>query len=99
MSDSTPQKIEQAGEKSLRIVWHDSHESLYPVRYLRLRCRCARCVDEMTGRPLLKEDDVPEDVHPLRIAPVGRYAIALVSVSSTEEAHGFPPRRPGASRC
>jgi ATP-binding protein involved in chromosome partitioning len=34
-------------------------------------------VEEFTGRPLLREEDVPEDVRPLRIAPVGRYGIQI----------------------
>ena len=59
----------------LRILWDDGHDCLYPVRMLRLECRCAHCVEEMTGAPLLREDDVPMDVKPLQISPVGRYAI------------------------
>ena len=71
----TPQQIEQAGPDTLRIVWGDGRECLYPVRMLRLNCRCANCVQEMTGAPLLREEDVPLDVRPLQISPVGRYAI------------------------
>ena len=44
---------------------------------LRLACPCARCIEEMTGRPILNSDDVPADVRPVRIAPVGRYAIQI----------------------
>ena len=51
------------------------HESLYSVRALRLACRCAHCVEEGTGRPLLDETNVPLDVRPVQISPVGRYAI------------------------
>jgi DUF971 family protein len=32
-------------------------------------------VDERTGIPILKPEDVSEDVRPVRIEPVGRYAI------------------------
>lgn len=72
---TTPVGISQAGPDRLRIDWQDGHRSLYAVRSLRLACRCARCVEEGTGRPLLREEEVPEDVRPKRIAPVGRYAI------------------------
>jgi DUF971 family protein len=65
------------GGKRLRILWKDGHESLYSPRYLRLRCPCADCVDEMTGRPLLDPLTVPEDVYPLEINYVGRYALAF----------------------
>ena len=73
--ETTPSDISQAGPDSLRIKWQDGHESLYPVRLLRLACRCARCVEEFTGQPLLHSEDVPEDVRPVRISPIGRYAI------------------------
>jgi DUF971 family protein len=59
----------------LRIQWQDGHVSEYEPRYLRTACRCAGCVDEMTGRPILRPDSVPEDVHPLAINYVGRYAL------------------------
>jgi DUF971 family protein len=59
----------------LRIEWSDGHISEYEPRYLRLECRCAGCIDEMTGRPILDPRTVPEDVHPLAIRYVGRYAL------------------------
>jgi DUF971 family protein len=73
----TPTAIEQAGPDTLRIVWQDGHESLYPVRVLRLGCLCANCVEEGSGRRLLREEDVPPDVRPVNISPVGRYAFAF----------------------
>ncbi len=73
----TPTKIEQAGPGTLRIVWGDGHECLYPVRHLRLHCRCAHCIDEWSGKPLLDQTSVPEDVRPESISPVGRYALAF----------------------
>ncbi len=75
MALPTPAQIAQAGSDKLRIVWNDGHESVYPVRSLRLACRCAHCVEEFTGRPLLKADGVPRDVKPIRLQPVGRYAL------------------------
>ncbi len=77
MDRITPEEIGQAGPAELRIRWRDGHESLYPVRTLRLACRCAHCVEEMTGRPLLDASRVPEDVRPLRLWPIGRYAVQI----------------------
>jgi len=74
-SSPTPKAIEQAGPQELRIDWHDGHTSLYPVRALRLACRCANCVDEHTGRARLDPATVPADVVPVHLKSVGRYAI------------------------
>jgi len=74
---ASPLSIAQAGPDRLRIVWNDGHESVYPVRQIRLACRCAHCIDEQTGEPLLVAENVPRDVRPLRISGVGRYALAF----------------------
>ncbi len=73
----TPRTMEQAGPLELRVEWQDGHQSSYPVRTIRLNCRCANCVEELTGRPLLREDDIPADVRPVKISPVGRYAVQI----------------------
>jgi ATP-binding protein involved in chromosome partitioning len=73
----TPSAIRQDGPRSLVIRWADGHESAFDVRALRLACGCARCVDEWTGEEQLDPSSVPEDVHPLTIRPVGRYAIQI----------------------
>lgn len=62
----------------LEIQWKDGHVSRYHPRYLRLKCPCAGCVDEMTGEPLLVPSMVPENVHPQAIHYVGRYALQFV---------------------
>ncbi len=63
--------------QALAIRWLDGHVSTYEPRYLRLQCPCAQCVEEMSGRPLLDPASVPEDVYPLEIRYVGRYALAF----------------------
>lgn len=63
--------------QSLAIRWLDGHVSIYQPRYLRLQCPCAGCVEEMSGRPLLDPATVSEDVYPLEIRYVGRYALAF----------------------
>jgi ATP-binding protein involved in chromosome partitioning len=72
-----PQKMAQAGPKELSITWNDGHESVYPVRLLRLSCKCAHCVEEMSGKPMLDPSTVSEAVEPTVINPVGRYAIHI----------------------
>ena len=79
MSDeaATPSAIRQAGPRSLAITWSDGRESRYDVRELRLACGCASCVDEWSGEERLDPASVPEDVHPLSVQSVGRYAIQI----------------------
>ncbi len=60
---------------ALRIQWQDDHVSEYAPRALRLACPCAGCVDEMTGRRILRPENVDPGVHPLEINYVGRYAL------------------------
>jgi ATP-binding protein involved in chromosome partitioning len=74
---TTPTKIEQRGPRTLGIQWADGGESALDVRELRLACACAQCVDEWTGQGRLDPRSVPEDVRPLRITGVGRYALQI----------------------
>jgi DUF971 family protein len=86
---TTPTKIAQAGERALAITWADGVESRFAVRELRLACGCAHCVDEWSGEGRLDPNSIPEDVHPLRIESVGRYAIQ-VSWSDGHESGIYP---------
>ena len=63
---------------AITIVWKDGHESVYPHRYLRLRCHCATCVGEGMGRHSVDPATVPEDVVALEYMPVGRYALQFL---------------------
>jgi DUF971 family protein len=72
----TPLDVSPTEDASrLRIRWRDGHSSEFEPRFLRLRCPCAGCVEEMTGRPLLDPTTVAADVYPLAIRYVGRYAL------------------------
>ena len=62
---------------SLIVIWNDRKRSEFVVRDLRLNCPCAVCVNEWTGKKMLRADDVPQDVRPLRIFSVGRYAMGV----------------------
>ena len=60
------------------IMWDDGHRSPFPHRFLRLRCQCASCVDEMSGNPRLDPDKVPQDVQAVDHMPVGNYAVQFL---------------------
>ena len=70
-------KIWQADDRTLGIEWTDGRSSRYDVVDLRRKCPCAECVDEFTRKPILKAEDVREDVRPIRIESVGRYALSI----------------------
>ena len=73
----TPAEIRQVGPSELSITWQDGRESVYAVRDLRLACGCAVCVDEWSGEEKLDPASIPEDVRPVRMQPVGRYALQI----------------------
>ena len=72
-----PKEVDIAGEQVV-ILWDDGHRSIYPHRLLRLRCPCANCIEEMTGRQRLDPDQVPEDVKALDQMQVGSYALQFL---------------------
>lgn len=44
---------------------------------LRRGCRCAACVEEMTGRQILIPSMISESIEPMRMAPTGNYALSV----------------------
>ncbi len=73
----TPIEIGRANAHDVRIKWQDGHESIYPARKLRLACPCAACVDEVTGQMRVIATSVAQNVHPVKIDLIGRYAISI----------------------
>ena len=63
--------------RTLSVLWDDGQRNDFDVRDLRLACRCALCVEEMSGRPLLDPKSVRPDVTPRTITGVGNYAIQV----------------------
>jgi len=72
-----PYEIVGLLRSTISFDWPDGHKTVYPARELRLRCRCAACIEEMSGRPLLDAATVSENVRAQRIDLVGQYAIQI----------------------
>jgi ATP-binding protein involved in chromosome partitioning len=68
-------EMTQPSENEVQILWKDGHESIYTGYALRLGCRCAVCIDEISGNKRLREESIDKNVRPISIDPVGRYAI------------------------
>jgi len=76
-SATRPLGLRRRDPRSLSVLWADGRIQHFDVRDLRLACRCALCIDEMSGRPLLDPASVQADVVPRRIASVGNYALGI----------------------
>ena len=72
-----PDEIVGLLRSTITIKWGDGHETKYRARDLRLACRCALCIEETSGRPLLQPSTVPDNVRAKAINLVGQYAIAI----------------------
>ena len=72
-----PTEIVGLLRSTVTLTWEDGHTTAYPARDLRLRCRCASCIEEMTGRPLLDPKTVPAQIRARSIRLVGQYAISV----------------------
>jgi len=44
---------------------------------LRKECKCAECVEELTGRQLLRPQDVSDTIKPINMSPCGNYALSV----------------------
>ncbi len=70
-----PQAIKKIGASEIHILWSDGHASTYRASYLRRHCRCALCVDELTGRSVLAPETIPDELTIVSVELVGQYAL------------------------
>lgn len=68
-------EVKKNSASELLFRWSDGHEQTYSAAYLRKNCRCAYCVNELTGERLLNVGNIPDDLGVEKVALVGRYAL------------------------
>jgi len=73
-----PKRVEQPSRREIVLEWKDGHVSRFDPFKLRAACACATCVDENTGKQVLREESIAEDVWAQSISPVGRYGLQIV---------------------
>jgi DUF971 family protein len=76
VKEPSPTSVEEAPGK-LVIGWDDQIRTESAFRELRLQCPCAGCVEEWSGKRTIDPATIPETVHPLKIEPVGNYALSI----------------------
>ena len=76
-SPTTAVGIQSRDERTISILWEDGQRQDFDVRDLRLACRCALCIEEMSGRPLLDPKTISPDVAPRTVSSVGNYAFTV----------------------
>ncbi len=72
-----PLEIIGLGQASVRFVWDEGEEDVWPARVLRQRCSCAHCQSEATGERILDPASVPADIIVSTMNLVGNYGVQI----------------------
>ena len=75
---SPPVRIERLpAEQALLVAWPDGVERRLNLVALRGQCRCARCVDEMTGERIVDLEGIDSEIAIRELSLVGNYALKI----------------------
>jgi len=72
----TPTKLEKVDDTHIAIHWADGVSHTFEMSVLRFKCPCAQCVEEWTGKILVRWEDCRE-VRLRRMEQMGSYAFSL----------------------
>jgi ATP-binding protein involved in chromosome partitioning len=72
-----PEEIVGLLRSKITFKWPDGHVTIYPARDLRLACRCAACIEETSGRPLLDPASVAATIRANHMELMGQYAVSI----------------------
>ncbi|RYZ69867.1 MAG: DUF971 domain-containing protein [Proteobacteria bacterium] len=70
-------KFEPFSPHELYLEWSNGEKFRVPYEELRYQCPCAHCVDEHTGRRMIKREQVSKDIKVKGAHPIGRYALQI----------------------
>ena len=74
--DSVSHTIEIA-ESEMHLDDAEQPKSTLSPAQLRRECRCAACVEELTGKQILNPLSIAESIKPLSMSPTGNYALSV----------------------
>jgi len=80
VNDDNVNRIENPSTELFKASTELQHQTTMryiPPYKLRCDCRCAVCVEELTGRGLLDKSSISMNIRPLSMAPIGRYALSI----------------------
>jgi Mrp family chromosome partitioning ATPase/DUF971 family protein len=63
--------------QTISLDWSDGTRLVVCNRDLRMSCRCAVCVDEMTGKQISRDKDISADIAATDITALGNYALGI----------------------
>lgn len=70
-------KVTFTAERGIVVTRPTGEEHVLAPAVVRRACRCAHCIEEFSGKPLLDPASVPETIYPRSITPMGNYAVAI----------------------
>jgi DUF971 family protein len=72
-----PTKIEPLTPSEFFIAWTNGDGYALPYLETRYYCPCAGCVDEHTGQRTIEKSAIAQNIRPLGVHAIGRYAIQI----------------------
>ncbi len=70
-------KVSFSAGRGIVLTLAGGEERIAAPADVRRACRCAHCIEEFSGRPLLDPASVPDNIYPRSITPMGNYAVAI----------------------
>jgi ATP-binding protein involved in chromosome partitioning len=73
-------RVKEIGQKdnfTFFILWTDDKKTEHRLSDLQKSCPCALCCDEVTGKQIVDQKTIDENVRARRIVSVGRYALRI----------------------